>query len=117
MMASSAPLTAWAIPGGENDGCAFINGHAAPCGAALKSGSSYCLRHYALTHVARGSEAEVLRLREIACVARIVGGRMGSGSILGPLPGEIEEIERRQLLAVIGPRRLGRAGRPSKLRT
>ncbi len=117
-MPSAAPLTAWATSGAEDDGCAFINGHAAsPCGAVLKLGSSYCPRHYALTHIAHGSEAEVLRLREIACVARIVGSHMASGSILGPLPGEIEEIERRSLLTVVGPRRLGWAGRPRKLRT
>ncbi len=115
-MRPADPLTAWSDPGGEDLGCAYINGHAAPCGATLKLGSSYCPRHYAITHVARGSIAEIRRLKEINLVARIVGGRMGSTSILGPLPGEIEQLERRQLLAILGPRRLGRAGRPSRLR-
>jgi hypothetical protein len=58
-----------------------------------------------------------VRFQTFNRIAKIVGGRMGRGGIGGPLPGEIEELDRRQLFAILGPRRLGRAGRPPKLRT
>ncbi len=102
-MVLADPFTARGDPGGGKAGCAFINGHVAPCGAVLRLGSSYCPRHHALTHIPRGSPAENAELKAINALAKIVGGRLGKGGVIGPLPGDIEELERRAMFAVIGP--------------
>jgi hypothetical protein len=116
-MVAAFRLTAWDGPSGAEDCCAYLieNGHSERCGDPCALGSSYCPVHHEITHLALGSQAEAARFRGFNTIATIVGGRMGKGA-MNPLPGEIEELERRQIIAMLGPRRLGRAGRPSKLR-
>jgi hypothetical protein len=64
-------------------GCAFVldgaDGEAARvlCGAPLQPGSAYCHPHHALCHLPAGSLAERRQLREIAALAKAVGGKQG----------------------------------------
>lgn len=74
----------------EDAGCAFVLSDAGPasgafaqCGAPAQPGSPYCRPHHALCHLPSGSVAERRQLREIAALAKVVGGRQGR-SALGP---------------------------------
>ena len=61
-------------------GCAFVLDGAGPvrlCGAPAQSGSAYCGPHHALCHLPAGSLAERQQLREIAALAKAVGGKQG----------------------------------------
>ena len=79
-----------AIADPGNAGCAFVldgaDGEAAPvlCGAPLRSGSAYCQSHHALCHLPAGSAAEGRQLREIAALAKAVGGKQGRAASAPP---------------------------------
>jgi len=85
-----------------NAGCAFvlhgIDGKAAPicCGAPLRPGSAYCQAHHALCHLPAGSVAERRQLREIAALAKAVGGKQGRAASAPPtvLLRRLKRIER-----------------------
>ncbi len=104
------PFTAWAIPGGEDNCCAYIseNGHVERCLEPTELGSSYCPSHHSVIHLAHGSKAEALRIRDMDVIARYRGAQMGQRSV-NPLPGEIDRIERSEVAAVaLSIRRLSR---------
>jgi hypothetical protein len=85
-----------------NAGCAFVlddvDGEAAPicCGAPLRPGSAYCPSHHALCHLPAGSVAERRQLREIAALAKAVGGKQGRAASAPPtvLLRRLKRIER-----------------------
>ena len=85
-----------------NAGCAFVldgtEGKAAlsPCGAPLRPGSAYCQPHHALCHLPAGSVAEKRQLREIAALAKAVGGKQGRAAPAPPvvLLRRLKRIER-----------------------
>ena len=56
-------------------GCRFVVDDQHQCGAQKRAGSSYCEEHHALCYVPAHSQAERQRLREIAKIGEIVGGR------------------------------------------
>ncbi len=101
-MATADPLTAWGAPAA--DCCAYIvdDEQAERCGEPCALASSYCPSHHDLTHIAIGSKAEAATIKTFNAIAKAAGGRIGGrGAILGPLPGEIEEIERHSLFAIL----------------
>lgn len=71
-------------------GCAFVldgaDGDAVRvlCGAPLQPGSPYCQPHHALCHLPAGSVAERRQLREIAALAKAVGGKRGRAATAPP---------------------------------
>ena len=82
-------------------GCAFVldsSGEGPPitCGAPLRPGSAYCQRHHALCHLTTGSVAERRQLREIAALAKAVGGKQGRAAPAPPavLLRRLKRIER-----------------------
>jgi len=109
MLTPAATLTAWDDPVWAKDCCGYIfeSGTRERCGDPCMLGSSYCPMHHALTHLAIGSEAEAKKIRSFKAIAKIASNRMGRGSILGPVSGEIEAIESHQLFALAN-RRAGR---------
>lgn len=72
--------------GEEEGGCAFILEPAGPsagarfCNAACRPGSPYCAGHHARCHLAVGSRAERMRLREIEALADAAGGRQAGAA-------------------------------------
>ncbi len=92
-MLASAAETHKAEPGEEDEvGCAFVldlsDADAAQsqfCGAPRRPGSAYCSAHHASCHLATGSRAERLRLREMDALARAVGGKSGGDAPQPPL--------------------------------
>jgi hypothetical protein len=72
---------------GDDLGCRYIveNGHAKPCGARLKPGSSYCAEHHALCHCGAGTAAEKARLLELRAMARVAGGRRDTANRRPPV--------------------------------
>ena len=56
-------------------GCRFLVHDQRQCGATRRAGSSYCEEHHALCYVPVRSRAERQRLREIAKIGEMVGGR------------------------------------------
>src|SRR6478672_6626463 len=85
---------------GEAVGCAFVlddsaavAGQLRNCGALLRAGSAYCETHHALCHLSAGSAAEKRQLREIAALAKAVGGKQGRPAA-GPPPMLLRRLER-----------------------
>ena len=72
------PLDRSETLGPGEDGCAYLDDLNTRCGAATKSGSSYCAPHHALCHIApdRVAAAEA----EIADLAERFGGRFARGN-------------------------------------
>ncbi len=95
------PFTAWAIPGGEEDCCAYLiqDGHRERCREPTELGSSYCPSHHAITHLAHGSEAEAALIHNMDVIARYRGAQMGTRSV-GPLPVELDRLERSEIIAI-----------------
>jgi hypothetical protein len=84
----------------EAVGCAFvlddngvIPGRSRSCGAPLRAGSAYCETHHAICHLPAGSAAEKRQLREIAALAKAVGGKLGRPAA-GPPPMLLRRLER-----------------------
>jgi hypothetical protein len=81
-------------------GCAFILDGTGPsrahrCSAPVHAGSAYCPTHHALCHLPAGSAAERRQLREIAALAKAVGGKQGRAAATPPplLLGRLKRIE------------------------
>jgi hypothetical protein len=82
--------------------CAFVldsaDGQAGRvlCGASLQPGSAYCQPHHAICHLPAGSLAERRQLREIAALAKAVGGKQGRAASAPPpiLLRRLKRIER-----------------------
>jgi hypothetical protein len=86
-----APIVEPDIPG-----CAFVLDGTDPvrlCGAPVQSGSAYCQPHHALCHLPAGSIAERRQLREIAALAKAVGGKQGR-TASGPPPMLLRRLRR-----------------------
>src|SRR5581483_12262510 len=60
--------------GGEDRGCRYIGDDGRVCGTGRQAGSSYCPGHRALCHVAQDSSEAVRVGREVAALAKVVGG-------------------------------------------
>lgn len=82
-----------AIADPESAGCAFVldaidpePGRPLLCGAPLQPGSAYCGPHHTLCHLPAGSAAERRQLREIAALAKAVGGKQGRAASAPPPP-------------------------------
>jgi hypothetical protein len=76
-------------------GCAYLTGEGAGarrCGAPRGLDSSYCPHHHALCHLARGSRAEKMALREVRSLASMVGGRRGRAAN-GPSTQFLDRLE------------------------
>ena len=76
--------------------CAFVLDAVDPvrvCGAPAQSGSAYCEPHHALCHLPAGSAAERRQLREIAALAKAVGGKQGRIAS-GPPPVLLRRLRR-----------------------
>ena len=56
-------------------GCRFVIDDQHQCGAPPRARSSYCEEHHALCYLPARSQAERQRLREIAKIGEMVGGR------------------------------------------
>jgi hypothetical protein len=74
-------------------GCAFLLDGAGPCRAPVRSGSAYCHSHHALCHLPSGSAEERRQLREIAALAKAVGGKQGRAAD-GPPPLLLRRLKR-----------------------
>lgn len=83
-------------------GCAFVLDSADAqaervlCGAPLQPDSPYCEPHHAVCHLPAGSPAERRQLREIAALAKAVGGKQGRTTSAPPsrLLRRLKRIER-----------------------
>jgi hypothetical protein len=62
---------------GEDEGCCYICDDGTACGTVRQTGSSYCAAHHALCHIANGSSEAGRVRREVAALAKAVGGRQG----------------------------------------
>lgn len=79
----------------DGTGCAYILDRGDDprcCSAARQPGSSYCHAHHVLCHVASGTSAEALRLREVEALAEAVGGRRARAGG-GPSPQFLKRLE------------------------
>ena len=70
------------IAGGDGaqegeDGCCFIGDDETVCGTDRRTGSPYCPEHHALCHIPRGGPEAGQARRDVAALAKAVGGRQG----------------------------------------
>ncbi len=71
----------------------YIGGDGTVCGAGRQAGSSYCPAHHALCHIAKDSSEAGRVRREVAALAKAVGGRQGHRTRRPP-DGFLKKLER-----------------------
>ena len=77
----------------DDEGCRYICDDGIACGDEQRARSSYCPAHHALCHIPNGSwEAGRVR-REVAALAKVVGGRQGDRARQPP-DGFLKKLER-----------------------
>src|SRR5580692_6577194 len=72
----SVDIAGWDEPS-EDEGCCYIGHDGTVCGDTRRVGSSYCPSHHALCHIPNGSLEAGRVKREVAALAKAVGGRQG----------------------------------------
>ena len=78
-------------------GCRFVLDDQHQCGVPPRRSSSYCEEHHALCYIAAGSAADKKRLREVAKIGAMVGGRGGfaAGPMTDKFVRRLESVQRR----------------------
>jgi hypothetical protein len=77
----------------DDEGCRYIGDDGMVCGDGQRAGSSYCAAHHALCHIPNGSSEAGRIRREVAALAKAVGGRQGDRARRPP-DGFLQRLER-----------------------